>query len=242
MKADRKHAPCTVKIADFNQIHDIIMIKAAECSGFSNIPLLFVYCLMYNRIQIEELERGKKMEKTIGLAELTSITYGIAVSDAMLKAGSVKLIRSAPACPGKYLILIAGDTGEVKAAMEAGRELAGTYLRASYVIPHIHEQVLETLSAKKKPEPREALGILESSRMVSAIYAADMVAKEAAVHLCRIRLGQGIGGKGVVLLSGDVGAVEAAVKAAAAQNEALDLKLTEHYVIPNPDPELLEFL
>ena len=50
------------------------------------------------------------MGKTIGLAELTSITYGIAASDAMLKAGQVKLLRSAPACPGKYLILIAGDT------------------------------------------------------------------------------------------------------------------------------------
>lgn len=68
-------------------------------------------------------DREETMGKTIGLAELTSITYGIAASDAMLKAGQVKLLRSAPACPGKYLILIAGDTGEVKAAMEAERRL-----------------------------------------------------------------------------------------------------------------------
>ena len=178
------------------------------------------------------------MGKTIGLAELTSITYGIAASDAMLKAGQVKLLRSAPACPGKYLILIAGDTGE----MEAGAEIAGKHLRNSYVIPHIHEQVLEVLSTRKKVEAREAVGILECSMMVSALYAADMVAKEAAVRLCRVRLGQGIGGKGVVILSGDVGAVKAAVNAVVKGCDALNLHLQEHYVIPNPDPELLDFL
>lgn len=187
-------------------------------------------------------DREETMGKTIGLAELTSITYGIAASDAMLKAGQVKLLRSAPACPGKYLILIAGDTGEVKAAMEAGAEIAGKHLRNSYVIPHIHEQVLEVLSTRKKVEAREAVGILECSMMVSALYAADMVAKEAAVRLCRVRLGQGIGGKGVVILSGDVGAVKAAVNAVVKGCDALNLHLQEHYVIANPDPELLDFL
>ena len=178
------------------------------------------------------------MEKTVGIAELTSITYGIAASDAMLKAGQVRMLRSAPMCPGKYLIVIGGDTGEVKAAMEAGAELAGKHLRNSYVIPHIHEQVLDALSKKSKVEPREAVGILESSMMVSAIYAADMAVKQAAVRLCRVRLGQGIG----VIVAGDVGAVNAAVKAATDANESLNLRITEHYVIPNPDPELLEFI
>ena len=178
------------------------------------------------------------MEKTVGIAELTSITYGIAASDAMLKAGQVRMLRSAPMCPGKYLIVIGGDTGEVKAAMEAGAELAGKHLRNSYVIPHIHEQVLDALSKKSKVEP----SILESSMMVSAIYAADMAVKQAAVRLCRVRLGQGIGGKGVVIVAGDVGAVNAAVKAATDANESLNLRITEHYVIPNPDPELLEFI
>ena len=69
-----------------------------------------------------------------------------------------------------------------------------------------------------------------------------MVAKEAAVRLCRVRLGQGIGGKGVVILSGDVGAVKAAVSAVVKSSDALELHLQEHYVIPNPDPELLDFL
>ena len=48
--------------------------------------------------------------------------------------------------------------------------------------------------------------------------------------------GTGIGGKGVVIVAGDVGAVNAAVKAATDANESLNLRITEHYVIPNPDP------
>ena len=172
------------------------------------------------------------MEKTVGIAELTSITYGIAASDAMLKAGQVRMLRSAPMCPGKYLIVIGGDTGEVKAAMEAGADLAGKHLRNSYVIPHIHEQVLDALSKKSMVEPREAVGILESSMMVSAIYAADMAVKQAAVRLCRVRLGQGIGGKGVVIVAGDVGAVNAAVKAATDANESLNL---DHRALCDPE-------
>ena len=126
--------------------------------------------------------------------------------------------------------------------MEAGTAVAGKHLKSFYIIPHIHEQVLEALSGRKKVEAREAVGILECSMMVSALYAADMVAKEAAVRLCRVRLGQGIGGKGVVILSGDVGAVNAAVNAVVKSSSTLDLHLQEHYVIPNPDPDLLEFL
>ena len=52
----------------------------------------------------------------------------------------------------------------------------------------------------------------------------------------------GASGKGVVIVAGDVGAVNAAVKAATDANESLNLRITEHYVIPNPDPELLEFI
>ena len=37
-------------------------------------------------------------------------------------------------------------------------------------------------------------------------------------------------------------AMYAAVKAATDANESLNLRITEHYVIPNPDPELLEFI
>jgi TorA maturation chaperone TorD len=54
------------------------------------------------------------------MVELNSIAKGIETCDYMVKAAQVELIRSSTVCPGKYLILIAGDTGDVRAAMKEG--------------------------------------------------------------------------------------------------------------------------
>ena len=43
----------------------------------------------------------------------------------MVKAAQVDLIRSSTVCPGKYMILIAGDTGDVKASMAEGIKRGG---------------------------------------------------------------------------------------------------------------------
>ena len=45
---------------------------------------------------------------------------GIETSDFMVKAAQVDLIRSSTVCPGKYIILIAGDTGDVKSLHGGG--------------------------------------------------------------------------------------------------------------------------
>ncbi len=58
--------------------------------------------------------------KTIGMLEFTSICRGIEACDAMVKAGDVTLITAKTACPGKYMILVTGDVGAVKSAVEAG--------------------------------------------------------------------------------------------------------------------------
>ena len=53
------------------------------------------------------------MANAIGMVELTSIARGIETSDFMVKAAQVELIRSSTVCPGKYIIIIAGDRKSV---------------------------------------------------------------------------------------------------------------------------------
>ena len=65
------------------------------------------------------------MANAIGMVELTSIARGIETSDFMVKAAQVELIRSSTVCPGKYIIIIAGDTGDVKASMAEGIRQGG---------------------------------------------------------------------------------------------------------------------
>ena len=57
---------------------------------------------------------GNASRLAIGMVELNSIARGIETCDYMVKAAQVDLIRSSTVCPGKYMILIAGDTGDVK--------------------------------------------------------------------------------------------------------------------------------
>src|SRR4030067_10159 len=56
----------------------------------------------------------------------------------------------------------------------------------------------------------------ETTSVASTIMAADAGVKGAEVHLVEIRLGDGLGGKGIVLYSGLVADVEAAVEIGAA--------------------------
>ena len=57
------------------------------------------------------------MKLAIGMVELNSIARGIETCDYMVKAAQVDLLRASTVCPGKYLVLISGDTGDVKASM-----------------------------------------------------------------------------------------------------------------------------
>ena len=75
-----------------------------------------------------------------------------------------------------------------------------------------------------------AVGVLEFYSVASAITAADVAAKAANVTLMEVHIGYAIGGKGYVTLTGDVGAVKAAVEAASRSSELL----VGTSVIPRP--------
>ena len=81
------------------------------------------------------------MRTAIGMVELNSIAKGIETCDYMVKAAQVELIRSSTVCPGKYLILIAGDTGDVRAAMKEGESRGGECVVDTLLLPNVHPQL-----------------------------------------------------------------------------------------------------
>lgn len=178
------------------------------------------------------------MGNAIGMIELTSIAKGIETSDFMLKAAKVDLIRASTVCPGKYMIIISGDTGDVKASMAEGKKRSGEYLVDSLLIPNIHAQLIPAITGVTPIPQSGAVGVIEFYSVASAINAADIAAKAAQITLLEVRIGYAIGGKGFVSLTGDVGAVRAAV-AAAEKSSELILHST---VIPRPSPKLFETL
>ncbi len=176
---------------------------------------------------------------TIGLLEVTSIGVGYKAQDAMLKAAGVDLLLARTICSGKYLIAVSGDVASVDSSVEAGAVAAEGALIERRVISRLHPSVVPAISmAVELPaEQLEALGIVETFSASTIIEVADAAAKTADVRLFRIHLAMAIGGKGFVLLTGDISSVEAAV-AAAAPVAGAEGMLVSAVVVPAPRREL----
>ena len=87
-------------------------------------------------------------KKALGMIETRGLTAAIEASDAMTKAAEVKLIGTEKIGSG---LMVRGDVGAVKAAVEAGAVAAGRLgeLVAQHVIPSPHEDVEKILPAIK---------------------------------------------------------------------------------------------
>lgn len=150
------------------------------------------------------------MGLAIGTVELNSIASGINTGDAMLKAAKVRLIMAQPICPGKYVLIITGDTSSVEAAVDAGRKTGRDKVVDTNLIPSIAPEVIPAIMRTTAPEQKEAVGIIETFSLASAILAADYAVKSAAVELIEVRLGRGLGGKSFVIMTGNVSDVTTA--------------------------------
>jgi microcompartment protein CcmL/EutN len=98
---------------------------------------------------------------------------------------------------------------------------------------------LEAVSNAVDIDPKQlrAIGIVETFSAASIIEVADAAVKSANVTLLRIHLAMALGGKGFVLMAGDVSSVQAAV-AAGAKVAGEDGMLVGKGVIAAPSPEL----
>ncbi len=181
------------------------------------------------------------MSLAIGLVELNSIARGIETCDIMMKAARVELIRSSAICPGKYMVLIGGDTGDVRESLTEGIRCAGKNRVDDLILPNVHPSVLKAVKGEVHRENIRALGVLEFRTVSAAIVAADTALKAAGVSLVRVRVGSGIGGKGYFVMTGDVGEVKASAEAAAAEKSCA-ARLIHSVIIPHPSEALLQQL
>ena len=177
--------------------------------------------------------------QSIGLIEVSSVAIGYLVEDTMLKAASVQLLLARSICSGKYLIAISGDVASVTTAIESGGVAAGPALIERRQIARVHPTVLQAISQSVDINPKQlrSIGVIETFSASSSIDAADAAIKSANVTLLRVHLAMALGGKGFVLMAGDVSSVQAAV-AAGSQAAVEEGMLVARVVIPAPSEEL----
>lgn len=179
------------------------------------------------------------METAIGLIELTSIAKGYEVADALLKTASVEMVFNRSICPGKFMVMVSGETDAVNSSMQTGLEIGGDTIVDELILPNVHADVFPAISGTRVVESTGALGIIETFSVASIIEAADAAVKAADVQLLEIHLAMAIGGKGYVTLTGDVAAVTAAVEAGVNYIAVKGL-LVNKVIIPQPRAEILQ--
>jgi len=87
------------------------------------------------------------MNEALGMVETRGLVAAIEAADAMVKAANVELIGSEKIGSGLVSVMVRGDVGAVKAAVEAGGAAAANLgeVIATHVIPRPHTDVNKLL-------------------------------------------------------------------------------------------------
>jgi len=187
----------------------------------------------------------------LGIIELSSIADGYLVLDAAIKAAPVSVLKAEILNPGKFLIFLTGDVAAVEFSMDAGLEAGNGNVLDHVLLKNLSDQIFPAMGNLKTAEKAsiadesggnlDALGIIETHSAASAIEAADMTAKAAAVCVKSIVSGSETGGKGVTTISGEIGDIEYAMDSVLEYLNAKN-QLFRKAVIPGPPAEMKGFL
>lgn len=87
------------------------------------------------------------VQQALGMVETRGLTAAIEAADAMTKSAEVTLAGTEKIGSGLVTVMVRGDVGAVKAAVEAGTEAASRLgeLVAAHVIPRPHNDVEKIL-------------------------------------------------------------------------------------------------
>ena len=85
--------------------------------------------------------------EALGMIETRGLTASIEAADAMTQAANVTLVGTEKIGSGLVSVIVRGDVGAVKAAVESGAEAASRLgeLVAKHVIPRPHSDVEKIL-------------------------------------------------------------------------------------------------
>ena len=96
-------------------------------------------------------EAVRMTQEALGMIETRGLIAAIEAADAMCKAANVTLVGTEKIGSGLVTVMVRGDVGAVKSAVESGAASAGKLgeLVATHVIPRPHNDVEQILAKVK---------------------------------------------------------------------------------------------
>ncbi|HIG28260.1 MAG TPA: BMC domain-containing protein [Verrucomicrobiales bacterium] len=91
------------------------------------------------------------MSEALGMVETKGFTGAVEAGDAMVKSANVRLTQTVPIGGGMITVLVRGDVGSVKSAVDAGANAASKVgeLISSHVMARPHDDLLKVFGQAK---------------------------------------------------------------------------------------------
>ncbi len=82
------------------------------------------------------------------------------------------------------------------------------------LLPDVHKRVVKALDGERRFHDFDSMVVLETSTIAAILRSTDAVVKGAAVDVAELRVGNGLNGRGLAVLTGDLTNVEVAAEIA----------------------------
>lgn len=178
----------------------------------------------------------------LAIIEFSSIAVGTRATDALMKKSPVTLRRVGSFQPGRFAVLFTGQVAEVDEAFVEALRVGADALIDRLLLADIDPTVSAAVLGKAIDwNDGDCLAVIESSTLAGAIEASDAAVKGAAVRIIQIRLGDGLGGKGIAHLIGEQHDIEAAVEISSSKAARPD-RVIQTSIIPRLDDDVRAML
>lgn len=123
--------------------------KSIQVTEDTSDTLETVKAVEETKPEVAKVREEKKImgSQALGMIETRGLVAITEAADAMLKAADVTLVGTEKIGSGLVTVMVRGDVGAVKAAVEAGAAVAGRLgeVVATHVIPRPHEDIEKIL-------------------------------------------------------------------------------------------------
>lgn len=181
------------------------------------------------------------MSKSIGAIEFKSIAKGIEVSNEIIKKSLVEVLYLKSICPGKFLIIVSGETSYVNECIDYGLKIGDKYILDSFVINAIAQEIIDGLKNKyEKLDSINSIGVVETNKVCAGIKMLDKTLKSGEVSLVKLQLSFAIAGKLVYIVSGDLSSLQYSLEES--NRVVKEKEIIYMTIIPSVDEKIIKNL
>jgi len=148
------------------------------------------------------------------MLQITDVPAGFRALDALVKEAPVEILATGTVQCGHYLIAFGGQVEAAVRAFDRALQIAGDTVADSVLLADAEHRIVPAFrdGVVRASSRGDTLGVVQSPSCPLLIGAVDSALKGAEVDLLELRVAEGLGGKALATLWGNVHDVEAAIE------------------------------